>query len=138
MSKTINISNFFTRQNEENGVEKKIFINGEFTGIIAEIYGANSNVVSVANEQYRKEIAEINAIKDPMIKAEKNDIAFAKRMAGFVKSLKVEGGELVNDDGSVVTKDDFPTIMKESPLLARAILEIASDTESFLDKKKND
>lgn len=134
----INISNFFTRQNEEDGIERKLYVDGEFTGLIAVVYGANSNAVSIANETYRREIAEINTIKDPMTKAEKSDVAFSKRMAGFVKNIYAEdGSEIVKEDGTPITKDDYAMIMKESPLIARAVLEIASDTENFLDKKKN-
>lgn len=135
---TIDISRFFTKKNEEEGITRELFVSGLPTGIMACIYGVNSNAAAVANETYKKEMAEISSISDPVKKGEKADLAFAKRVAGFIKNLSAEDGKsLTNKDGSIVTEKDYPTIMLESPLLARAVLEYATETEYFLDRGKN-
>lgn len=134
----IDISRFFTRQNEEEGIEREIYIGGMPTGIVATIYGVNSNAVSIANEQYHKEMAELSTISDPKKKNEKSDLAFAKRVAGFCKKLAGKDGKpLTLKDGSAVTEKDYPMIMQEAPLIAKEILEYATSTEDFLDREKN-
>lgn len=137
MSETINIAKFFTKKNEEEGMPHKLYINGEDTGIVAYVYGVNSNAVTLANETYRKEMAEINSLKDPVSKAKKTDAAFAKRVAAFVKKFETANGEPLVIDGNPVTESDYVKIIDQSPLIARAILEFASDTEGFLDSEKN-
>lgn len=137
MAESINIAKFFTKKNEEEGVPHELYIGGEKTGIVAYVYGVNSNAVTLANETYRKEMAEINAIKDPLVKAKKTDAAFAKRVAAFVKKFEGVDGQPLVIDNTPVTEGDYIKIIDNSPLIARAILEYASDTEGFLDSQKN-
>lgn len=134
----INIAKYFTKKNEEEGFPHELIIAGEKTGIVAYVYGVNSNAVTLANETYRKEVEEYKAIKDPAIRTKKMDAAFSKRIAGFVKKFETVDGSPLEIDGAVVTENDYAKIIDNSPLIACEILEYASDTEGFLDKEKND
>lgn len=134
----INIAKYFTKKNEEDGFPHELIIAGEKTKIVAYVYGVNSNAVTLANETYRKEMAEISAIKDPAVKSKKTDAAFAKRVAAFVKKFETTDGSPLMIGDTPVTENDYIKIIDQSPLIAREILEYASDTEGFLDKEKND
>ena len=57
--------------------------------------------------------------------------------AAFVKKFETANGEPLVIDGNPVTESDYVKIIDQSPLIARAILEFASDTEGFLDSEKN-
>lgn len=133
-AKKIDITKYFSRNNEENGIWKELELNGTMSGIEACIYGVNSNSVNMANEVYKKEMSEINQIKDTKLKNEKTEVAFAKRMAGFVKDFRnKETGESLGDNGKPMTEQEIINVMFNSPIIARAVLEIASVTELFLE-----
>lgn len=135
MAKTVDITKYFTRDNEENGIWKELILNGEKSGIEACIYGVNSNSVTLANENYRKEMAEVSNIKDVDLRNEKTEAAFAKRMTGFVKDFRnKETGESLGKTGKPMTYDEIFNVMFNSPIIARAVLEISTETELFLVK----
>lgn len=135
MAKTVDITKYFTRDNEENGIWKELILNGEKSGIEACIYGVNSNSVTLANENYRKEMAEVSNIKDVDLRHEKTEAAFAKRMTGLVKDFRnKETGESLGKTGKPMTYDEIFNVMFNSPIIARAVLEISTETELFLVK----
>lgn len=137
-NKVIDITQYFSRNNEENGIWKELFLNGSMSGIEACIYGVNSNHINLANENYKKEIAEISQIKDIELKNSKTEIAFAKRLSGFVKDFRnKETKESLGKDGKQMTESEIYEVMFNSPIIARAVLEIATETELFLEKEKN-
>lgn len=137
MTTTLDISKFFTKKNEEEGIVRKIYVDGEYTGIKACVYGNNSNVAVIANEEYRKEYNETLVITDVEKKLEKQNKALAKRVAKSVKYLESDDGTPLMIGDKKVTEEDYVTIMEQSPLIANAIMDIAKDVENFL-QKKND
>lgn len=135
MAKTIDITKYFTRDNEENGIWKELYLNGSASGIEACVCGVNSNSVNLANETYKKDMNEISLINDSKLKNEKAELAFAKRMSGFVKDFRnKETGESLGENGKQMTPQEILNVMFNSPMIARAVLEISSETELFLGK----
>ena len=63
MAKTVDITKYFNRENEENGIWKELVINGEKTGIEACVYGINSNRVYIANEKFKRDEAELEKME---------------------------------------------------------------------------
>lgn len=135
---TVNISQFFSRKNEEEGIWYEPVIFDIRTGIEFCLYGRNSNKAIKANEEYQKQLASLAAMEDGDEKNDKLDEIIAELVSKFVKDFRgVDGKTVVNEDGSELKMSDIPSFMFNSPIIAKDILDFVRDQENFLQLKKN-
>ena len=87
----LDIAQFFSRDNENNGVWFEPEINGKKCGFEFLVCGVNSNTASVADEKWNKQRSELKAIEDPKERAKKDDEIFAEEVAAYG-----EGGLCLN------------------------------------------
>lgn len=137
--KTIDIENFYTEDNEKNGVWFHPIINGEPSGIEFLVTGKNTDENIAASERYEKNLKELETIKDPVEKAKKSKELDAKRVAEFVKSLRVAEGFEVNCGGKPIqyTPALVEQIFLKSPLIKIEVINFVMKTANFIKREKN-
>lgn len=134
----LDIAQFFSRDNENSGVWFEPEIKGKKCGFEFLVCGVNSNAAAIADERWNKKKSELENIKDPDEKAQKDDEIFAERISGFILDIRGKGNKKVVANGKEVSKDDIPLIVYNSPALAVEVSRFASNLENFLGKEKND
>lgn len=134
----VDIAQFFSRDNENNGVWFEPEIKGKKCGFEFLVCGVNSNTASLADEKWSKKKSELESIKDPKERAEKDDEIFAERIAGFILDIRGKDKKRLIANGKEVTKDDIPLIIYNSPALAVEVSKFASSLENFLGQGKNE
>lgn len=132
---TLDISSFFSRENEEKGVWYEPTVKGQKVGFELRIYGPNSKAVSIADEKFQKERDEANAIEDNSEKAKKMDEILARRFASYISDIRGKDGLKLEMNGKEVTKDDIFTIIYNSPVIALDISRFAMKQDNFLGNK---
>lgn len=135
---TIKIENFFTRDNEENGVWFEAVVNGQPTGIEGLVLGANSSTAIIATNQWNKEVEEQKLIEDDVEKNNAYEVSCAKRVAAIVSKLRGKGGKELSFNGkTTLDKSDIELIMLNSPAMAASFLSFSNRNANFLEGKKN-
>lgn len=135
-NETFDISQFFTREAENNGVWYTPELNNcEFEFLLC---GLNSDTASVADDEWRKEVSEISESLSEKEKSKKADEAFARRIGKYVLDIRGKNGKTLTMNGKKVTKEDAYTIFYNSPLLLVKVSKFVSKAENFLGKGKND
>lgn len=135
---TIKIENFFTRDNEENGVWFEAVVNGQKTGIEGLVLGSNSSSAIIATNQWNKEIEEQKLIEDEVERNNAYEISCAKRVAAIVSKLRGKDGKDLSFRGKTsLDKTDIEMIMLNSPALAASFLNFSNRNANFLEGKKN-
>lgn len=134
---TIDLADFFSRDNENNGVWMEPSIKGVPCGFEFKVCGVNSNIASKVDETWRKAQEEVSLIKDENERSEREDEIFANRIAGYVVDIRGKDGKKLVANGKEVTKDDIPAIIYNSPALAVEVSKFAARLENFLGKEKN-
>lgn len=138
MAKTVDITKYFNRENEENGIWKELVINGEETGIEACVYGINSNRVYIANEKFKRDEAELEKISDSEERHMKEEAVYAERISSFVKDFRnKETKQSLGKEGKPMTRDEIYNVIFNSLPIATAVMKIATDSEYFLGIQKN-
>lgn len=139
MSKTINIEDFFTDDNEKEGIWFEPKIKGVPCGIEFLVTGTGTDENVAGTERYEKEMAETEDIKDPIEKVKKQKEIDANRVAQFIKGIRAaEGSELKY--GGKPLEYSVPLIQKllfKSPLIKMEIIRFAKDTANFIKREKN-
>lgn len=130
----INISDFFSKDNEENGIWYEVKVRGVNSGIEFKIYGPNSTAAAVAQDGYNKAKDEINKIEDVTAKSKALDKALAEYAAALCCDIRSKDPEkkLTNKDGSEVTKADIKDILFNAPVLASDIARFETNQNNFL------
>lgn len=134
----IDISAFFSKDNEEKGVWYEPTVDGRKVGFELRIYGANSNKADVLNDVWAKTKTELASITDVAVRLKKTDEAFATRVAGYVSDIRGKNGAKLTISGKEIDKADIEQIMANSPALEEEVLRFAARNENFLEIKKND
>ena len=158
---TIKIENFFTRDNEENGVWFEAVVNGQKTGIEGLVLGSNSSSAIIATKGegiirnifpnhltiYTGKLMEMGGkikLLDPKLiedEVERNnayEISCAKRVAAIVSKLRGKDGKDLSFRGKTsLDKTDIEMIMLNSPALAASFLNFSNRNANFLEGKKN-
>lgn len=130
----IDITKFFSRDNEENGKWYQPKVKGKECGIEFKIYGPNSNAQSVADDKFNKEKEEIDMIEDSVEKEERYKEALAKKLAAYCGDIRgANGAKLSLGDDKEVTKKDIYDIFVNSPVIALDVMRYAARQENFLD-----
>lgn len=132
MSETLDITRFFSRDNEENGKWFEPLVKGEKVGFEVKVYGPNSKAVFTADEKFQKQRNDADKIEDADEKSRLMDKILAERFAGYVADIRGKDGRKLVIKGKEVTKDDFYTIIYNSPILALEISRFAMKQDNFL------
>lgn len=130
---TVEISKFFSRDNEERGKWYEPTIRGSKVGFEFRVYGPNSNAALIADDKYKKESEEIELIEDPTEKNNRYKDALARKVARYISDIRGADGRKITINGKDVTKEDIFEILKEAPTVASDILRFTLRQENFLD-----
>ena len=139
MAKKINIEDFFTDDNEKEGIWFEPKIKGVPCGIEFLVTGTGTDENVANSERYEKEMAETEEIKDPIEKVKKQKEIDANRVAQFIKGIRAAEGSDVQYNGKPL-EYSVPLIQKllfKSPLIKMEIIRFAKDTANFIKREKN-
>ena len=139
MAKHINIEDFFTEDNEKEGIWFEPKIKGVPCGIEFLVTGRGTDENIANSERYDKTLAELEDIKDPLEKVKKAKKADADRVAEFVKGIRAAVGSEVKYEGKPL-EYSVPMIQQlllKSPLIKNEIIKFAMDTANFIKREKN-
>lgn len=138
--KKINIEDFFTEDNEKEGIWYHPSVKGMPCGIEFLLTGKNTDENIAATERYEKKLAELEDEKDPVEKAQKAKVLDANRVAEFVKGLRVAKGFDVDFGGKAIEYSEplVQQILLKSPLIKVAIINFVMDTANFIKRESND
>ena len=140
MAKTVNLEDFFTEDNEKNGIWFEPKIKGKPCGFEFLITGRGTDENIAGSERYDKAVAETEDIKDPLEKAKKRKELEANRVAEFVKGIRAADGCELKFNGKPL-EYSVPLIqqlLQKSPLIKDEIIKFAMDTANFIKREKND
>lgn len=137
--KKINIEDFFTADNEVSGIWFEPKIKGTRCGLEFLVTGKDTDENIAATERYEKKHAELEDYKDPVEKAKKAKELDAKRVAEFVKSMRVAEGCDVNLGGKelVYSPELVEQIFLKAPLIKAEIVKFVMDTTNFIKRENN-
>ena len=129
----INVSDFYTKENEEGGKWFEAMVRGMGSGIEFKVYGPNSNPVTIARDKQSKAMEEASKIEDAKKRNEVTDEIMAQYATDIVADIRGKDGlKLENKDGTPVTVKDVKDIMINSPILALEVIRFASAQNNFL------
>ncbi len=138
-NETVNLEDFFTEDNERNGIWFEPKIDGRPCGIEFLVTGAGTDSNLVENERYDKAMAEAEDIKDQIEKVNKKKEIDANRVACLVKGIRAVKGKNVMFEGKPL-EYSVPLIQKlmlKSPLIKLEIVKFATKTANFIKREKN-
>lgn len=138
-SKVVDVSRFFTKQNEEEGTWVEPIVFGEPVGLEFKVLGSNSTKLAIVVDEFRSKSAEIEGLKSLEEKAKRNQKLYAESAAKRVVGVRAARGLNVVVEGKPVEYSDslVKHIFEESPEIAGFIIRFSVDTSNFM-KKKND
>ena len=136
--KQINIENFFTEDNEKEGIWFEPKIEGEPCGIEFLVTGAGSDDNLVENERYEKAMAEAEDIKDQKEKVQKKKEIDANRIAALVQGIRAADGAEILFNGKPLefSRPFIQQLMLKSPLIKVEIVKFAMKTANFIKREK--
>lgn len=138
-AKTLDISRFFTKKNEEEGTWVEPIVFGELTGIELKVLGSNSNRLAMVIDEFRKKSAEIESIKDPEERAKRTSALYAASAAKRVVGIRsVEGIEATVEGKPIEYSESLiKHIFEESPEIASFVIRYSVDSSNFMTKKND-
>lgn len=133
MAQTLNVSKFFSKQNEEDGIWYEPKVRGVGVGFEVKVYGPNSTAAAIAQDKYQKARDEIAKVEDLKAKNEATDKMLAEYAAALICDIRgMNGVELVNDDDTPVTIKDVKNILYNAPIIASDIARFETNQNNFL------
>lgn len=138
-TKTLDVSRFFTKSNEEEGTWVEPVVFGELVGLEFKVLGSNSTKLAIVVDEFRSKSAEIEGLKDLEEKAKRTQKLYAESAAKRVVGIRAARGLNVVVEGKPVEYSDalIRHIFEESPEIASFIIRYSVDTSNFM-KKKDD
>lgn len=135
----INIEDFFTVDNEKEGVWFEPKINGNPCGIEFLVTGVGTDANIAASERFEKELAKLEELKDPIERSEKRKVLDANRVAEQIKGIRPADGKNLMFNGKPLEYSVplIQQIMLKSPLIKVEIVKFAVKTENFIKGEKN-
>ena len=136
----LNIEDFFTEDNEKEGIWFEPKINNEPCGIEFLVTGTGTDENVVASERFEKNMSELEDVKDPIEKTQKKKVLDANRVAEFVIGIRSAGGKEVLYGGKPLEYSVplIQQILLKSPLIKMEIVRFAMNTANFIKREKND
>lgn len=137
--KQINIEDFFTADNEVTGIWFEPKIKGMRCGLEFLVTGKDTDENIAATERYDKLLNELEDLKDPIEKAQKAKELDARRVAEFVKSVRIADGCNVSFGGKKVeyTPEFVQQVFLKAPLIKAEVIKFVMDTTNFIKREKN-
>lgn len=138
MENTIDIADFFTKKNEEEGIWYEPQVEGRGIGIEFKLLGKASDTNAIASEVYEKESDAASKEKDTIKKKDLSDKALAKRIAAIVTDVRPVGNNNIFIEGKPLTysKDTVEYILSQSSVISEDILKAFIERENFMTKKR--
>ena len=132
----IDIADFFTKDNQENGAWCEPNINGKI-GVEFLVIGSESNEAAQLFADYDKDMVRINEIKDAAVKNEETRKALATVTSKLVKNMRTPDGRplLIKGEPLAFNHANVYTIMYSSPSIADRVLRFARNDTNFMAKK---
>lgn len=136
----INLEDFFTDDNEKDGIWFEPKIKGIPCGFEFLVTGVGTDENIANSERFEKAMAETEDIKDPIERVKKQKVLDANRVAEFVKGIRATDGHEIYSGGKPV-EYSVPLIQRiifKSPLIKLELIRFAKDTANFIKREKND
>lgn len=133
----IDVSKFYSLNNEENGVWFEAEIGRRGTGIEFLVYGPNSKKAWVASNHYAKALEELEDL-DEEERRNKGNEYLVDAVVEIVKDVRGKNGKKLMAGDKELTVADVKDMFINSPMLALAVWDFHKRSEGFLEgKKKN-
>lgn len=135
----VDVSSFFTKSNQENGVFHEPSIEGQGLGIRFKVIGSESDEGASIFSEYDKDVDRIEAIEDSKKKNEASRDSMARIASKLTKDISpVEGVEaIINGKPLTYDKDILYEIFYNSPTIANDIIRFSRRDTNFMEKKSN-
>jgi len=133
---SIDISQFFSLQNEEDGVWFEAKAGSVPTGIEFLVYGPNSKKAWESNNNYQKALDALDDEADEEYKREESNALLIEAVASRCGDIRGKNGKKIMMGDREVNKNDIKSILSQSPLLATSILKFCQKSDGFLEKRK--
>lgn len=136
-NKEIDIADFFTTDNEVNGVWYEPKPYGKPTGIEFKLLGISSDVTVTASEQYDKEMdlakKETDVVKRDKLETE----ALVRRVGAMVVDIRGKDGvvPMINGKPLTYTRENVEVILRGSRAIRNEFLKVIGSGEDFMTKK---
>lgn len=132
---SLDISTFFSRDNEEEGKWYEPEVKGKKAGFELRIYGPNSQAVALADEGFQIERDKLENDKNlsDTEKAKQFKELVIKRFTKYICDIRGKDGRKLLLNGKPVTKEDIPTLIENSPVIALDVSKFATKQDNFLD-----
>lgn len=134
----VNLEDFFTSENEENGKWFEPSIEGKPCGFEFLVTGAGTDDNAFKAEQYDSELKKAEAIRNPVERSKITKELNAKRIADFVIGFRFAKGCEVYVDGKPVeySKPMIEKLFLKAPMIANEVYKFAFKTANFMNRKK--
>lgn len=136
--KVINIEDFFTTKNEEEGMWFEPSIEGIPCGIEFLVTGLHAEENVSKMEHFDKLQSDLSKIKDPIERAKERKRLDAKRVASLVKGIRATEDCEINFEGKPL-EFSIPLIEElfyQSPLIKLAVADYSLKVVNFMNRKK--
>lgn len=135
----IHLEDLFTMDNEKKGVWFEPKIEGRGIGIEFLVKGATTDEALADNEHYEKLYAEAREMKDSIERQKQLMEVDAERCAKLVAGIRATSDCEVDFEGKPLeySQDFIKKLFYKSPLIKTAIVNFASKTANFINRKKN-
>lgn len=135
---SVDIADFFTKENSEKGVWTEPTVNGTSVGVKFLVIGAESNEAAQYLADYDKDMERIEQIKDPKQKNEETRIAMATVTSKLIKDLAAGDGVdsiKINGKPLAYSHEVVYAIMYNSISIADRIIRFSRRDSDFMGKK---
>lgn len=136
--KVINIEDFFTTKNEEEGMWFEPSVEGIPCGIEFLVTGLHAEENVSKMEHYDSLQKDLKKIKDPIERAKEEKRLDAKRVASLIKGLRATEDCEINFNGKPLefSVPLIEEIFYQSPLIKLAVAEFSISVVNFMNWKK--
>ena len=135
----VNLEDFYTLDNEKNGMWYEPMIEGEPIHMEFLMIGIHSDEGVALMEHYDRLAKELKKETDPAIRAEKEAILDAERVASLVKGIRPADGYSLNIKGKSVdfSQQFIKDFLYNVPLVKMDLIQFTVRTANFMNRKKN-
>ena len=132
----IDVSQFFSMENEENGIWFEASVNKYPTGIEFKVYGPNSKKVWVSGKKYTKALEELEDEANDEKKHDKENELLIQAVVERICGIRGKDGKKIKLKGKDITLEDVPTLLLNSPAMAISVWNFCQKGDNFLEMKK--
>lgn len=131
--KDLDLSVFFTRDREEEGVWTDLYAGSEKTGVRIKIIGLNSSSGLASQVEYSRSLENIKTIKDPVEKAKLMNKAYVEHAANLVTGLESDDGRklVIGNKEFVFNKEAILVVLENRREFADFVINFANKDRNF-------